>query len=349
MGLSDEALWEAVSENDVSLDGVFVYAVVTTGIYCRPSCYARLPKRENIRFFPTSSAAEAAGFRPCQRCQPDQAVNPKTTLVHAICQRIEASSADGGVSLPELAREFNLSQSYLQRTFKAVMGVTPRQYAEALRVAALKGSLREKQDVLDAADAAGFTSSGHLYARIDDLLAMTPSQYRSGGPGMIRCALAESPLGLILAAATDRGICAVRLGDDAGTLLADLRREYPAAQHIDHDPFLREALETILGHLEGHLPRIDLPLDIRATAFQKRVWDELRRIPPGETRSYSRIADDIGEPKASRAVGSACAANPVALIIPCHRARRQDGSTGQYRWGAERKKRLLALEDAATR
>lgn len=342
--LTPDSMWRAVVENDASKDGSFVYAIKTTGIYCRPFCRSRLPNRENVCFFISAQEAETSGYRPCKRCQPDRMTDPAGALAAAVCRLLEQSAPEGGMTLRELAGALHVSEAHLQRTFKAVMGISPRAYAEALRTEALKSGLKKGAEVLTAASEAGFTSASQLYDRLDQLLAMTPAEYRAGGGDDIRCALAESPLGWIIVAATPRGICAVRLGDDPEALLADLRQEYPAVSRIDEDPFLERALRAILDQVENALPPVTLPLDIRATAFQKRVWDALRRIPPGQTRSYSEIAADINQPAASRAVGSACAANPVALVIPCHRAVRADGNPGHYRWGDDRKARLLALE-----
>jgi AraC family transcriptional regulator of adaptative response/methylated-DNA-[protein]-cysteine methyltransferase len=342
--LSQADMWQAVLEHDEQFDGAFVYAVRTTGIFCRPSCKSRHPKRRNVEFFRSSDEAQQAGYRACKRCRPDAFLDPSHQRVEEICRYIEKRAPEGPITLTHLAQTFHLSPFHLQRTFKRVMGITPREYADAVRVGAFKEHLRSEDTVTDAVFAAGYTSNSQLYARVDDQLGMTPSEYQSGGPSAIHYATATSPLGVILAASTERGVCAVRLGDTAEQLVEDLRAEFPAAHVTAQDSALRPVLDSLLRHMAGERPHFDLPLDIRATAFQKRVWEALRRIPYGETRTYADIARAINEPAATRAVGNACASNPVAVLIPCHRVIRHDGQIGNYRWGADRKKRLLAIE-----
>ncbi|NWG76615.1 MAG: bifunctional DNA-binding transcriptional regulator/O6-methylguanine-DNA methyltransferase Ada [Rubrivivax sp.] len=342
--LSQADMWQAVLEHDEQFDGTFVYAVRTTGIFCRPSCKSRHPNRHNVEFFHSSDEAQQAGYRACKRCQPDASLDPSHQRVEEMCRYIETHAPEGPITLTDLGQTFHLSPFHLQRTFKRVMGITPREYADAVRVRAFKEHLRNEDTVTEAVFAAGYTSNSQLYARVDDQLGMTPSEYQTGGPSAIRYTTAISPLGVILVAATERGICAVRIGDTAEQLVSDLRAEFPAAHVTAQDNALRPVLDSLLRHLAGERPRLDLPLDIQATAFQKRVWEALRRIPYGETRTYADIARAINQPGATRAVGNACASNPVAIIIPCHRVIRHDGHIGNYRWGAERKKRLLAIE-----
>lgn len=342
--LSQAAMWQAVLEHDERFDGTFVYAVRTTGIFCRPSCKSRPPKRRNVEFFHSSDEARRAGYRACKRCRPDAFLDPSHQQVEEICRYIEAHAPEGPVTLAHLAQTFHLSPFHLQRTFKRVMGVTPRAYADAVRARAFKEHLRNEDTVTEAVFAAGYTSNSQLYARVDDQLGMTPSEYQTGGPSVIHYATATSPLGVVLAAATERGICAVRLGDTTEQLVNELRAEFPATQVTVQDDALRPVLDALLRHIAGEQPSLALPLDIRATAFQKRVWEALRRIPYGETRTYADVARSINQPGATRAVGNACASNPVAILVPCHRVIRHDGHIGNYRWGADRKKRLLAIE-----
>ena len=342
--LSQADMWQAILEHDEQFDGAFVYAVRTTGIFCRPSCKSRHPKRGNVEFFRSSDEAQQAGYRACKRCRPDASLDLNHQRAEEICRYIERHALEGPVTLVHLAQTFHLSPFHLQRTFKRAMGITPREYADAVRVRAFKEHLRNEDTVTEAVFAAGYTSNSQLYAHVDDQLGMTPSEYQTGGPSVIHYTTATSPLGVILVAATERGICAVRLGDTAEQLVNELRAEFPAAHVTAQDDDLRPVLDTLLRHIAGERPRLDLPLDIRATAFQKRVWEALRRIPYGEARTYADIARAINEPAATRAVGNACASNPVAILVPCHRVIRHDGHIGNYRWGADRKKRLLAIE-----
>jgi len=339
--LPDEpTLWRAVSERSVEFDGAFVYAVLSTGIYCRPVCPSRRPRREGVRYFAAPAEAEAAGFRACQRCQPEAA---RSNWVQQACRRMD-ETPENSPPLPELARELGLSPSHLRRLFRAELGITPHQYAAARRLERFKAGVREGQAVTDAIYGAGYGSSSRLYENAAARLGMTPGAYRKGGAGLlIRYTLVDGWLGRMLLAGTERGLCMLSLGDTDALLEAALRVEFPAARLVRDDAALAAWAAAVLQYLDGS-PALDLPLDVQATAFQSRVWQALRAIPFGQTRTYSEIAESIGQPRAARAVGHACAANPVSLVTPCHRALRQDGSLGGYRWGLERKRRLLALE-----
>jgi len=338
--------WRIVLARDRRYDGDFVYAVRSTGIYCRPSCPSRRPRRTVVRFFPIPEAAEAAGFRACRRCHPSrlQPHDPVVALVRELCRAIDAQP-DGPADLTALGRRAGRSPHQVLRAFRRVLGVSPRQYRDARRVSRLKSSLKEMPHVSPAIYEAGFGSASRVYERAAGALGMTPATYARGGRGAaIRYSVVPSPLGTLLVAATERGICKIGLGDSAAALERDLRREFPAA-HIARDAGRMDAwVQTILAHLAGTEPHLDLPLDIRATAFQQKVWAALRKIPYGSTRSYQAVARSIGSPAATRAVARACATNPVALVIPCHRVVREDGELGGYRWGAEKKEALLKRE-----
>lgn len=340
--------WDAVAARDRSMDGVFYYAVLSTGIYCRPSCPSKRPKRENVVFFRARTAAEHAGFRPCKRCKPDTAAsNPNAQLVEKVCRYIE-THPDEPVTLEALSRSLGLSPFHLQRTFKARTGITPRAYADSRRLNSLKAGLREGHSVTRSMYDAGYGSSSRLYERASSQLGMTPSRYRKQGEGeTIHYAIAATPIGRMLLAATDRGICSIRFGNSVANLERELGIEYPKAEVLRADRKLSEQVKALRAIIQGE-PAASLPLDIQATAFQRRVWEELQAIPRGDTKSYSKIAADIGHPKAARAVARACATNPVAIAIPCHRVVRENGAMGGYRWGVERKKKLLALEGAMT-
>jgi len=340
--------WQAVLDRDRRADGRFWFAVATTGIYCRPSCAARRPRRENVRFFARSEEAEQAGFRPCRRCDPRRAGGPdrEDELVAAVRQRIEAS--EEVPTLERLARETGWSPYHLQRTFKRATGMSPRAYAQAHRTERLKRRLRSGDDVTTALYAAGYGSSRALYESAATQLGMTPSRYRRRGAGLrIAYTLLPGPLGDVLVAGTDAGLCSVRLGS-APRLVAELREEFGAAEiRRDDRPFAahRAALRQ---WLEGADAALDFPLAVDGTAFQWLVWSAIRAIPYGETRTYGEIAQSIGRPGAARAVARACASNPVALVIPCHRVVRGDGELGGYRWGMKRKAKLLAQERKKT-
>jgi AraC family transcriptional regulator of adaptative response/methylated-DNA-[protein]-cysteine methyltransferase len=340
-------MMEAVTERDRSQDGVFYYAVLTTGVYCRPSCPSKRPRRENVIFFRAREAAEQAGFRPCKRCKPEGAAasDPKARLVEKICRYID-THPDEPVTLEALGRAVGMSPFYLQRTFKERTGITPRAYADSRRLNSLKGGLREGHSVTRSLYDAGYGSSSRLYERASAQLGMTPARYRRHGAGVtIRYAIAPSPIGQMLIAATERGICSVQFGNSSVALEHELRAEYPQAEIARSDDKLAGQIKAVRAIIQGNSTK-PLSLDVPATAFQRRVWEELQLIPRGTTKSYSKIAADIGHPKAARAVARACATNPVAVIIPCHRVVREDGVTGGYRWGMDRKKKLLALEAA---
>jgi AraC family transcriptional regulator of adaptative response/methylated-DNA-[protein]-cysteine methyltransferase len=348
---SDEARWEAVLARDVCADGTFVFAVRSTGVYCRPSCPARRPRRDNVSFFASPQTAERDGFRPCRRCHPERAsssARPAEVVAQA-CRYIE-THLDGPLTLAAISRSAGTAPHPLRRAFQRVLGLTPRQYVEACRLRQVKERLRDGDSVTTALYAAGYGSSSRLYERAPTHLGMTPATYRRGGRGMrIRYTIVNSPLGRLLVGGTDRGICAVSLCDSDDVLVAALELEYPAAE-IQRDTLgLDRWVTPFLTYLNGREPHLDLPLDVRATAFQRQVWEALRAIPYGSTLSYSRVARVVGRPTAVRAVARACATNPAALVIPCHRVVREDGGLGGYRWGMERKRRLLSLEQTTAR
>jgi AraC family transcriptional regulator of adaptative response/methylated-DNA-[protein]-cysteine methyltransferase len=344
---SETTMWQAVTANDNTYNGQFVCAVKTTGIYCLPSCPARQPKRQNVEFFQSNSQAENNGYRACKRCKPDQldAQKPQAALVEAVCRVIDERALNETITLQQLGEQFQHSPFHLQRTFKAVMGITPKQYADSVRMRAFKAQLQEGDSVTEAIYAAGYSSNSRLYERAAAQMGMIPSVYQQGGQGkVVVYAVTDSPLGLLLAAATERGLCAVRLGDDREQLVAGLHDEFAKATLVEDATLLQDAVQAIVQHLTGDLPDLDLPLDIQATAFQKRVWEALRDIPYGETRSYGEIAAVINAPKSARAVGNACASNPIALVVPCHRVVKSNGEMGNYRWGIHRKKQLIEQE-----
>ena len=344
--MNDETRWQAVQTRAARFDGTFVYGVRSTGIYCKPSCASRRPRREQVRFFATYEAAETAGFRACKRCQPQTAAqpDPQREMVKHACRLIE-QHPESKLSLTDLSAELRVSPSHLQRTFKRVTGVTPHQYALAHRINQFKSRVREGEGVADATYNVGYGSSSRLYEQAAAELGMTPAVYRRGGAGMrITYTIADCALGRLLVAATGRGLCAVRLGDTDDELEAALFAEFRAAEILKDTAALDHWVTAIVCHLDGEQAALDLPLDVQATAFQRRVWDELRRIPYGSVRSYSEIARAIGDVKAVRAVARACATNPVALVTPCHRVIREGGELGGYRWGLERKQKLLAQE-----
>ena len=346
---AEAELWEAVLGRDRGSDGAFVYAVRTTGIYCRPVCPSRRPKRGNVEFFALPAAAESAGYRACRRCRPEVMVvsDPGVEMVQQACRALQGG-VDGVPTLDDLSGPLGVSPRHLHRTFKRLMGITPRQFAEARRLQRAKKELRRRHNVTDALYEAGYGSSSRLYERADDHLGMTPASYGKGGEGAhISFTVVECGLGRLLVAGTERGLCAVYLGSDDTELEGSLRREFSAAQIVRDSGSLQRAVQTLLDHLDGWCPNIDLPVDLRATAFQWRVWRHLCILPWGVTRTYSEVAAALGNPAASRAVAQACARNPVALVIPCHRVLRKDGGLGGYRWGLERKQQLLARESAA--
>jgi AraC family transcriptional regulator of adaptative response/methylated-DNA-[protein]-cysteine methyltransferase len=338
--------WQACLNKDSAYDGRFVLAVVTTGIYCRPSCPARQPKRANVLFFALPELAQQAGFRACKRCNPDAQMrhDPQLDLVRALCRYIEANATEP-MTLQTLSEKFHVSTSHLQRTFKDYVGISPQEYTEACRMNALRHALREGARVSDAVYEAGFGSSSRVYEKAAPQLGMTPQQYQRNGTGeVIQYTVARCTMGQLLVATTARGICAVKLGDDADALVTILLGEFSDAHVVRNDDAHSDWVQAILNFIAGHEPHLDLPVDVRATAFQKQVWEALRRVPYGETRSYSDIAREIGQPGAVRAVAQACGANPTALIVPCHRIVRSDGSMGGYHWGIQRKVQLLKQE-----
>jgi len=348
--LDETQRWQAVVERDKALDGAFVFAVSSTGVFCRPSCPSRRPRRENVKFFEHATAAEQAGYRACLRCRP-KAVdgNPQSAMVRAICRYIEQHIEDR-LTLGGLSRAFRRSPFHLQRMFKAVLGVSPKAYIDACRLRQVKQNLQAGHDVTTSLYAAGYGSSSRLYERTASQLGMTPEKYRRGAvAATVRFTITSSPLGRMLIAATDKGICAIQFGDTDDALQQGLMREFPFAARKRDDAALAQWRLSLVQLMKGQSahPASLLPLDIRATAFQRRVWEHLQRIPRGETQSYSAVAKKIGMPRATRAVARACAANPVALAIPCHRVVREDGEMGGYRWGIERKEQLLAMEKAS--
>ena len=348
LGSADSASWHAVLTRDRASDGRFVYAVTSTGVFCRPSCPSRRPRRDRVRFFDAPDEARAAGFRSCKRCKPDRAVaaDPWIEKVRRAC--VYLSNVDGHPSLATLAARLGGSPYHFQRNFKRLVGVTPREYADAVRLHTVKGKLRHAADITGAMFDAGYGSSSRFYERAVPKLGMAPSTYRRGGAGMeIGYTIVDAPnrsLGRLLVAATTRGVCAVAMGSTDAELTGALAREYPAATIAAAAGALAEWTKAILAHLSGREPRLDLPLDVQATAFQWQVWQALASIPYGETRTYSEVASSIGKPRAVRAVARACATNPVALAIPCHRVVPAVGGEGGYRWGVERKKALLSRE-----
>jgi len=353
--LLDEATcWSAVQARDSRYDGLFVYAVRSTGIYCKPTCPSRRPNRAQVIFFTSCAAAEAAGFRACRRCKPQDSLNTpaepdaftrsQAEVIEKAMQVIDAN-VDTTLPLEALSQELHISPSHLHRLFKSATGLTPRQYAAGQRLEKFKAQVRGGQAVTEAMYEAGYSSSSRLYENAAGRLGMTPASYRRGGQGMdIRYTIVDTYLGRMLVAATAQGICAVSFGEEDASLESFLRSEYPAASLSRDDAAFKSWMDALLEHLEGVQPRLILPLDLQATAFQLRVWEELRKIPYGETRSYAEVARAIGEPKAVRAVANACASNPAAIVTPCHRVVRSDGQPGGYRWGMQRKQALLARE-----
>jgi len=340
--MQSETQWRQVMERDARQDGRFVFAVRTTGIYCRPSCPSRRPRRDSVEFFADPKQAERAGYRACLRCKPTE-ISAQAQAVTRARQLLD--EAEGVLTLAELGKRVGVSPFHLQRLFKRATGLSPREYQSARRMRQVKHGLRKGDDVTTALYDAGFGSPSRLYEKAHQQLGMTPGAYRRGGAGMtIQYAIVPSPLGRLLVAATARGLCAVRFGESALELERELREEFSAAETHRDDAALQPYLQALLASLRGENVTVDLPLDVRATAFQKKVWDALREIPSGETRSYSEVARAIGDPKAVRAVATACASNPVALAVPCHRVVRSDGELAGYRWGIDRKKKLLHQE-----
>lgn len=345
LSTNDEARWRRVRSRDSAADGQFYYSVKTTGVYCRPSCAARLARRENIAFHLTPEAAEQAGFRPCKRCRPDKQspAEEHRQKVIAACRLIE--TAETPPHLNELAAWAGLSRYHFHRVFKSVTGVTPKDYADAHRAHKFQTRLKQAGTVTEAIHDAGYNSSGRLYATSNQHLGMTPGQFRSGGATItIRFAVGECFLGSFLAASTGKGICAILLGDDPEALMRELQDRFPKAELIGGDREYERQVAQVLSFIETPAKGLDLPLDIRGTVFQQRVWQALREIPAGKTVSYSEIAERLGAPNAVRAVAGACARNAIAVAIPCHRVVRKDGGLSGYYWGVERKRALLQRE-----
>ena len=341
--MENEIYWQAVKNNDARFNGAFVYGVNSTKIYCKPSCASRRPKRENVNFFDDFSAAEAKGFRACQRCEPkNEKPNPQAEIVLRACYILEAREQ---ITLEDLSAELDLSPAYLQKTFKEIIGVSPKKYAEIKRLEKFKGELKKGNEVIEAMYESGYGSSSRLYENVSEKLGMTPAIYKKGGKDLkIEYAIAETEIGKMLVARTAKGICAVTFGDDEQTLFENLQKEFPNAEVRKTDANLKNYVKAILANLQGTNKTLDLPLDIQATAFQMRVWEALRKIPYGETVSYSDIAEKLGNKNAVRAVATACASNRVALVIPCHRVIGKNGDLSGYRWGVERKKQILERE-----
>jgi AraC family transcriptional regulator, regulatory protein of adaptative response / methylated-DNA-[protein]-cysteine methyltransferase len=345
----DADRWHSVLTRDRAADGRFFYAVTSTGIFCRPSCPSRRPLRARVRYFESADEAERAGYRACLRCRPLEAATDLWAVkIQRACADIVRASTPPRLSV--LAHRAGSSPYHFLRNFKRIVGVTPRAFAEARRLDTVKRALRTNSDITTAFLDAGYASSSRFYEGAASRLAMTPSAYRGGAAGQtIRYATVDSPVGRVLVAATPKGICRVALGDSDAALLAELRDEYPQAQLVASASDLRASMKQVIDHLSGRLPRLDLPLDVRATAFQWQVWDALRSIPRGETRTYGQVAEALGRPAAARAVARACASNPVALAVPCHRVVPAGGGVGGYRWGSERKEKLLAGERTTAR
>jgi AraC family transcriptional regulator of adaptative response/methylated-DNA-[protein]-cysteine methyltransferase len=343
--LEDRERWTAIVERDPAADGKFYYSVSTTGVYCRPICPSRLARPEHVLFHATCADAEQAGYRPCKRCKPDQPSLAKqyAAMVARICHLIE--TADTMPSLDTLSQAAGMSRYHFHRIFKAIAGVTPRAYAAAHRGKRVREELARSDTVTAAIYDAGFNSNGRFYANADQVLGMTPTSYRSGGASVdIRFAVGQCSLGAILVAATDKGVCAILIDDDPDFLVRDLQDRFPRANLIGGDHDFERMVAQVVGFVEAPTLGLDLPLDIRGTAFQQRIWQALREIPLGSTVSYAELAQRIGAPKAVRAVAQACAANALAVAIPCHRVVRSDGALSGYRWGVERKRILLQRE-----
>ncbi len=344
---TDTGRWAAVQARDPSADGHFFYSVRTTGVFCRPSCAARPALRENVAFHADPTAARAAGFRPCKRCRPEDPpkAERESAVIARACRHIE--EAETPPSLNDLADAANLSPHHFHRLFRKVTGVTPKAYAAANRAARLRGELASGVSVTEALYGAGFNAPSRLYAAADGVLGMTPKAYKNGGAeAQIRFAVGASSLGAILVAATDKGVCAITLGDDADALVRDLQDRFPKAELIGADEAFEATVAAAVGLVERPSTGWSLPLDIRGTAFQQKVWQALRTIPAGETRSYADVARAIDAPDAHRAVAKACSENAIAIAVPCHRVVRKDGALSGYRWGVDRKAALLDREQA---
>jgi AraC family transcriptional regulator, regulatory protein of adaptative response / methylated-DNA-[protein]-cysteine methyltransferase len=344
--MDSEVYWRAVTANDARFDGAFFLGVLTTGIYCRPSCRARTPKRENVRFFETWNDAEKGGLRACMRCKPKDGTH-EDPLVAKVLKACELLASDEPFDLDSLSNEIGLSRYHLQRSFKEIIGVTPKKYAEAIRMEKFREAVRGGSDVTTAMYGSGFGSSSRLYEKAAADLGMTPAAYKKGGKGTtINYTITDCELGRILVARTIKGLCNVAFADRDEELEENLAKEFPNAEIVHDASVLKEFVDEILTHLAGRKKRLDLPLDIQATAFQMQVWELLRKIPYGETVSYSQIAEMLGDRNKVRAVARACASNRVAVVIPCHRVVGNSGGLTGYRWGVERKEQLLKAEKA---
>lgn len=341
--------WAAVVARDAAADGTFFYSVETTGVYCRPSCAARPARPENVGFHATAEDAERAGFRACKRCKPGQPslAEAQAGQIAELCRFIE--SAETTPSLGDLASRAGLSVYHLHRVFKAITGLTPKAYAAAHRAERVRAGLAKSGTVTEAIYEAGYNSNGRFYETSNQVLGMTPTSYRKGGADTeIRFAIGECSLGSILVAASDRGVCAIQLGDDPGKLARDLQDRFPNAALVGGDAEFERLVARVVGFVEAPGVGLDLPLDVRGTAFQQRVWTALRGVPAGATVSYTDLAERVGAPKSARAVAQACASNLIAVAIPCHRVVRSDGALSGYRWGVERKRALLDREREAS-
>ncbi len=342
---TDAERWDAVRNRDIRADGAFYYSVRSTGVYCRPSCAARQPRRENVRFHASSKDAEASGFRPCKRCRPDEAPSGAYAIeiIAQACRRIETAGV--ALSLDDLALAAGMSRYHFHRLFKAHTGVTPHAYVKAHRMLRAREEMLNGPTITEAIYNAGFSSSGPFYAAASDWLGMTPTEFRNGGSGrFIRFAITGCWLGKVLVACTERGVCAILFGEDPEELLGDLHRHFPRATLAEGGSSFQDVVNQVVRFVEAPTIGLDLPLDVRGTAFQHRVWQALLQIPSGETATYGEIARRVGRPKAQRAVAQACAGNPIAVAIPCHRIVRSDGAVAGYRWGSWRKQRLLERE-----
>lgn len=342
--MNTEIYWQAVKNNDARFNGVFFTGVKSTKIYCKPSCPAKLPKRENVKFFKSIGTAEAEGFRACLRCRPHaENADPQTALVVKACEILEREDA---LTLENLGKELNVNPNHLQKIFKEIIGVSPKKYSEIKRLEKFKTELNNGKEVVDAMFEAGYGSSSRLYENVSEKLGMTPAVYKKGGKDMkINWTIAKCELGKMLVAKTEKGICSVTFGDTENNLTQLLEKEFPNAEIRRNDKDLKNFVVAILANLQGTNKTLDLPLDLQATAFQMKVWEALRKIPYGKTVSYQDIAERLGNKKAVRAVARACASNRVAVVIPCHRVIKSDGSLSGYRWGIERKKKILENEN----
>jgi len=346
--MSADEKWRAVLTRNSTSDGAFVFAVRSTGIYCKPSCPARRPARGQVVFFSGSDEAEQFGFRPCRRCQPRNVrLSSQVESIDRICKYIDAN-LDRKLTLSNLSAHTGMSPYHLQRTFKRVVGISPREYVEARRLEEVKRSLRNGETVSKALYGAGFSSRSRLYEKVSNLFGTSPGTFRRGGLGLrIEYAIVDSPLGRLLIGVTERGICAVCMGDSDAAVEAALSKDYPSAQLHRNDDAMLEWVTAFLNYFSGQRFNFDLPVDVQATAFQWRVWKEIQSVPYGSTTTYGKIASTLGAPQAARAVARACATNPVSLVVPCHRVIGKDGGLRGYRWGKKRKQALLLLERPA--